>query len=87
MLLSSTPILLTAAIVAVGVYLNRKRKWNYRLCGHHLPPGPRGWPIIGSLVDVPTELPWTVYSEWACKYGELCRVAWNDIQSRLYGIL
>ncbi|KAI0796313.1 CyP450 monooxygenase [Irpex lacteus] len=72
MLLSSTPVLITAAIVAASVYLNRKRKWTYRLRGHHLPHGPRGWPIIGSLLDIPTcERPWTAYTEWAQQYGDM----------------
>ena len=32
-------------------------------------PGPKGWPIIGNLLDVPTELEYQVFSRWQKKYG------------------
>lgn len=32
-------------------------------------PGPKGWPIIGNLFDVPTELEYQVFSRWQKKYG------------------
>ncbi|KAF9002581.1 cytochrome P450 [Cyathus striatus] len=31
-----------------------------------LPPGPKGYPIIGNLLEFPTYKPWLVYAEW-CK--------------------
>lgn len=34
------------------------------------PPGPKGYPIIGNLLDVPTEKPWLKYAEWDKTYGE-----------------
>jgi hypothetical protein len=34
-----------------------------------LPPGPRGLPLIGSVLDIPTEHPWETYREWSKKYG------------------
>jgi hypothetical protein len=33
-------------------------------------PGPKGWPIIGNILDVPTELEYQVFSQWQKKYGE-----------------
>jgi len=33
-------------------------------------PGPKGWPIIGNLLDVPTEVEYKVFSQWKQKYGE-----------------
>lgn len=42
-------------------------------CGRGLlPPGPKGWPVIGNLLDLKaTKLPWILYHDWACQYGEL----------------
>lgn len=34
------------------------------------PPGPKGYPVIGSLLDVPTEKSWLTYAEWGRTYGE-----------------
>jgi hypothetical protein len=33
-------------------------------------PGPKGWPIIGNLLDVPTEDEGRIFSQWKQKYGE-----------------
>jgi hypothetical protein len=33
-------------------------------------PGPKGWPIIGNLLDVPNEFEYKVFSQWKKKYGE-----------------
>ena len=33
-------------------------------------PGPKGWPIIGNLLDVPNEVEYQVFSRWRQKYGE-----------------
>ncbi|KAI0311891.1 cytochrome P450 [Amylostereum chailletii] len=36
-----------------------------------LPPGPKPWPIIGNLLDVPKVRPWEGYAEWGRKYGNI----------------
>ena len=38
---------------------------------YKLPPGPRGWPIIGNTFQIPTENPTPVLAELADKYGEM----------------
>ncbi|KZT28739.1 cytochrome P450 [Neolentinus lepideus HHB14362 ss-1] len=35
------------------------------------PPGPKGWPIIGNIFDMPSEYKWAAASEWADKWGEV----------------
>ena len=35
-----------------------------------LPPGPKGYPLIGNLFDMPMERPWIVYDEWRKTYGK-----------------
>ena len=40
--------------------------------GLPLPPGPKGYPLIGSLFDMPLETPWLVYDEWFKLTVSLC---------------
>ena len=44
-----------------------------------LPPGPKGYPIIGSLLDFPTYRPWLTYNEWFKVYGMLQLLADDQI--------
>ncbi|KAF8874936.1 hypothetical protein BD779DRAFT_230375 [Infundibulicybe gibba] len=36
-----------------------------------LPPGPKGLPIIGNLLDMPTDKQWEVFGEWSKIYGAI----------------
>jgi hypothetical protein len=38
--------------------------------GLPLPPGPKGYPLIGNLFDMPVYKPWVVYDEWRKTYGK-----------------
>ena len=40
--------------------------------GLPLPPGPKGYPLIGNLFDMPkaAHKPWIVYDEWRKTYGK-----------------
>ena len=38
--------------------------------GLPLPPGPKGYPLIGNLFDMPIDKPWIVYGEWRKIYGK-----------------
>lgn len=59
------PLTLLAAGLAVAyLWLKRKR---YTL---PLPPGPKGWPLIGNVLDMPITLGWKVYHKWCKELGE-----------------
>ena len=49
-------------VFAAGAFLRQKRR--------SLPPGPRGYPLIGNLFDLPREKEWLTYAEWGKKYGK-----------------
>ena len=37
--------------------------------GLHYPPGPPPRPIIGNILDIPKDAPWTAYVDMSRKYG------------------
>ncbi|KAG6889257.1 hypothetical protein C0995_002252 [Termitomyces sp. Mi166 len=39
------------------------------------PPGPKGWPIVGNLFDMPTKKTWHTFAEWGKQYGPISFVA------------
>ena len=49
-----------AAIFAVAYRLKRRPRY---------PPGPKGMPIIGNLLDVPREHAWVAHRDLGRKYG------------------
>jgi hypothetical protein len=39
--------------------------------GLPLPPGPKGYPLIGNVFDMPADEPWLVCDEWRKTYGKI----------------
>ncbi|ORX91698.1 cytochrome P450 [Basidiobolus meristosporus CBS 931.73] len=59
-------VILGLILIGLGIYHSRRYPGP-------LPPGPRGWPIIGSLLDV-GNLPYETFTKWSKKYGPLISV-------------
>ncbi|KAG6848816.1 hypothetical protein H0H93_013773 [Arthromyces matolae] len=57
---------LTLSILAFGTIIAR---WHLLRRKARLPPGPRGWPIIGNLFDFPKQTRWITFSQWGEIYG------------------
>lgn len=45
------------------------RWWHRR--GLHLPPGPKGWPILGIDISHGDKHIWLRYADWAARYGDV----------------
>ncbi|KAI0698594.1 cytochrome P450 [Cytidiella melzeri] len=66
--------LIASAVLVATILLARRRSWTNRHRGHTLPPGPKRWPIVGNLYDLPKpdgERPWVIYREWGRIYGDI----------------
>jgi hypothetical protein len=35
-----------------------------------LPPGPKGPPVIGNMLDFVSDSPWLIFDKWFKQYGE-----------------
>lgn len=70
-------VLLCLAVTTI-VWSLRRRTWGRRSRGFSLPPGPKPWPFIGNLLDLPhAKHPWLVYREWSSIYGALIFSRYN----------
>jgi hypothetical protein len=52
---------LASGALAVNVFRTRRQL--------PLPPGPKGLPLIGNVLQLPSEEPWKVYHQWGQQYG------------------
>ena len=61
------------AVIFLGIMLLRllKKGKDGNPKGLPLPPGPKGYPLIGNLFDMPADKPWVVYDHWRKTYGKL----------------
>ncbi|KAK0185472.1 cytochrome P450 [Armillaria mellea] len=55
-------------VILVVTYI--VRRYTFR----RLPPGPRGLPIVGNILDMPTTKPWLTFAHWSELYGDMCSV-------------
>ncbi|KAG5644939.1 hypothetical protein DXG03_007404 [Asterophora parasitica] len=39
-----------------------------------LPPGPKGLPLIGNVLDMPSEKEWLTFAKWGEQFGDICSV-------------
>ncbi|KAI0340922.1 cytochrome P450 [Trametopsis cervina] len=75
--MSVTPSVLFTNLCFITVLLGvalfvRRQRWGKRSQGFPVPPGPRGWPIVGNLLELPSQgQPWVDYHKWSERYGNM----------------
>ncbi|KAF2273694.1 cytochrome P450 [Westerdykella ornata] len=65
-----TIFIITFASYVTWAYVKDKRK---RVLGPSL-PGPKGWPLIGSVLDVPEKNAFIKFADWGKEYGDIYQV-------------
>ena len=61
---------LAALFLSIMLFRQWKKGRDGNPNGLPLPPGPKGYPLIGNLFDMPVDKPWLVYDEWRKTYGK-----------------
>ena len=74
---------LAALFFIVMLFRQRKKSRDGNPNGLPLPPGPKGYPLIGNLFNMPIYKPWVVYDEWRKTYGKTFII--NDLSQQITG--
>ena len=63
------PVLALEGLVLASVVAFLLKAFVGKKPQYPLPPGPRGLPLLGNLLDLPSEKNWETYAKWGGKYG------------------
>ena len=74
---------LAALFFSLVLFKQRKKSRDGNPNGLPLPPGPKGYPLIGNLFNMPIYKPWIVYDEWSKIYGKTFVI--NDLLQQITG--
>ncbi|KAK7060191.1 hypothetical protein VNI00_000956 [Paramarasmius palmivorus] len=65
---------LDVILASVGLAIVRRLFGTQKVQRTPLPPSPPGLPIIGNVLDMPSEKEWLTFAQWGDTYGDICSV-------------
>ncbi|KAK5445352.1 hypothetical protein LTS15_010133 [Exophiala xenobiotica] len=74
MILTSPIAIGAAALVLLGILIHNVGQRTRLPSGARLPPGPKGKPLVGNLLDIPPQHSWLKFKSWADQYGPIFRL-------------
>ena len=66
MTLTQVAFVLSTLTVFVVYWMQRR--------GRNLPPGPKKYPLIGSVLSMPSSLEWETFAKWGQEYSDESRL-------------
>lgn len=57
-------------LVLLALVLALAGRYRWRTTKLPLPPGPKGYPIVGNLFDMPFKEQWVRYCDWCKQYSK-----------------
>lgn len=73
--LASSPVMAFNCIISVCFFLLFAALWvfqklpRWKRASAPLPPGPKGFPFIGNVLDMPSEKEWQTFARWGETWG------------------
>ncbi|KAF7344988.1 Cytochrome P450 [Mycena venus] len=61
-------VVVAVALSVGGLHLYARRK------NRRLPPGPKGYPVIGNVFDMPASQSWKTFAKWGERYGGIMSI-------------
>ena len=68
-MMSKLPLLMISTVGLLLYILIRDWRQRRLRGGLPLPPGPKGLPILGNILDIDASAPWLTFVNWSKKYG------------------
>lgn len=65
----SAILLLDGLLALVGLII-LKHMFVGRRRAQPLPPGPKALPLLGNMLDMPTEKEWLTFAQWGDRWGQ-----------------
>ena len=68
--LTTSQLYLLVVVALLGLWATSARKSRSNPNQLPLPPGPKGYPVVGNLFEMPREKVWLLYDRWHQSYGK-----------------
>ena len=81
--LTTSQLYLLTGVTLLGLWATSARKLRLKPNRLPLPPGPKRYPVVGNLFEMPKEKWWLLYDRWHQSYGKGSYI-YSEIMTETY---